>query len=45
VPYFSGRGGVTSPNGWNPPIGDPSGFVPDLVKDETRLVASMIVRF
>lgn len=45
VPYFSGRGGVTSPNGWNAPIGDPSGYVADLVKDETRIIASMIVRF
>ncbi|MBL7840418.1 MAG: porin [Cyclobacteriaceae bacterium] len=45
VPYFSGRGGVTSPNGWNAPIGDPSGYVADLVKHETRIIASMIVRF
>jgi hypothetical protein len=42
VPYFAGRGGLTSPNGWNAPIGDPSGFVADLVKDETRLIFSMI---
>ncbi|MFN4255734.1 MAG: outer membrane beta-barrel protein [Saprospiraceae bacterium] len=45
VPYFSGRGGLTSPNGWNPPLGDPAGFQADLVKDETRVIASMIVRF
>lgn len=45
VPYFSGRGGVTSPNGWNPPIGDPAGYLADLVKEETRLIMSMIVRF
>jgi hypothetical protein len=45
VPYFSGRGGLTSPNGWNPPIGDPSGFTADLVQDETRLIFSVIVRF
>jgi len=45
VPYFSGRGGVTSPNGWNPPIGDPAGYTADLVKDETRIIMSMIVRF
>ena len=45
VPYFSGRGGVTSPNGWNPPIGDPTGYVADLVKNETRIIMSMIVRF
>jgi hypothetical protein len=42
VPYFAGRGGLTSPNGWNAPIGDPSGFIADLVKDETRLIFSMI---
>ncbi len=45
VPYFSGPGGVTSPNGWNAPIGDPTGYVADLVKDEDRIIASMIVRF
>jgi len=45
VPYFSGHGGVTSPNGWNPPIGDPTGYVADLVKDEDRIIFSMIVRF
>jgi hypothetical protein len=39
------RGGVTSPNGRNPPIGDPTGYQADLVKDETRIIASMIVRF
>lgn len=45
TPYFSGPGGVTSPNGWNAPIGDPSGFTADLVKDEDRVILSMIVRF
>ncbi len=45
VPYFSGHGGVTSPNGWNPPIGDPTGYVADLVKDEDRLIFSTIFRF
>ncbi len=45
VPYFSGPGGLTSPNGWNPPIGDPTGFAADLVKDESRVIGSMIVRF
>lgn len=45
VPYFAGRGGVTSSNGWNAPIGNPTGFVADLVKDETRLIMSMIFRF
>lgn len=45
VPYFSGPGGVTSPDGWNAPIGDPTGYVADLVKDEDRIILSMIVRF
>lgn len=45
VPYFAGHGGVTSPNGWNAPIGDPTGFVADLVKDENRLIFSTIFRF
>jgi hypothetical protein len=45
VPYFTGHGGVTSPNGWNAPIGNPSGFVADLVKDENRLIFSTIFRF
>lgn len=45
VPYFSGHGGVTSPSGWNAPIGDATGFVADLVKDEDRIILSMIVRF
>jgi hypothetical protein len=44
VPYFAGRGGVTSPTGWNPPIGDPIGFEPDLVKAETRLIFSVLFR-
>lgn len=45
VPYFSGPGGVTSSNGWNAPIGDPSGYVADLVKDENRVIFSTIFRF
>lgn len=45
VPYFSGKGGVTSPNGWNPPIGNPAGYTADLVKDENRLIFSSIFRF
>jgi hypothetical protein len=45
VPYFAGPGGVTSPNGWNQPIGDPAGFVADLVKRENRIIGSIIVRF
>ncbi|MFN8277143.1 MAG: outer membrane beta-barrel protein [Chitinophagales bacterium] len=45
TPYFSGPGGVTSPNGWNAPIGNPTGYVADLVKDENRIILSTIVRF
>lgn len=45
TPYFSGRGGVTSPDGWNTPIGDPAGYVADLVKDEDRIIVSTIFRF
>lgn len=44
-PYFAGHGGLTSPNGWNPPIGDPAGFVGDLVTSENRIIGSLIVRF
>lgn len=45
VPYFSGSGGLTSPNGWNSPIGNPSGYTAHLVKDENRIIAYMIFRF
>jgi hypothetical protein len=45
TPYFSGRGGVTSANGWNAPIGDPKTYQADLVKDENRLIFSSIFRF
>ena len=45
VPYFAGHGGLTSPNGWHPPIGDPTGFVADLVTSENRIIGSIIVRF
>ncbi len=45
VPYFSGPGGVTSPNGWNAPIGDPANYIADLVKDENRLIFSTIFKF
>jgi opacity protein-like surface antigen len=43
-PYFSGHGGLTSPSGWNAPIGNPTGFVADLQKQETRLILSHIFR-
>lgn len=45
TPYFSGRGGLTSKNGWNNPIGSPSGYTADLVKDENRIILSTIFRF
>ena len=45
IPYFSGPGGVTSPNGWNAPIGEPAGYVADLVKNEERIIFSTIFRF
>jgi len=44
VPYFSGRGGVTSPNGWNAPIGNPVGYPADLVNSENRLIISTMFR-
>jgi len=34
VPYFAGRGGTTSPDGWQ---GTPGTFVPDVAKHENRL--------
>ena len=44
VPYFAGPGGVTSPDGYNTtPI--PSGWKPDLVKSETRIIFATLVRF
>lgn len=45
VPYFAGPGGLTSPNGWNAPIGNPAGYVADLVTSENRIIGSLIVRF
>lgn len=45
TPYFSGNGGVTSSNGWNPPIGNTTGYEADLVKDENRIIFSTIFRF
>jgi hypothetical protein len=44
VPYFAGPGGVTSPDGYNTtPV--PSGWKPDLVKTETRIIFATLVRF
>jgi hypothetical protein len=43
-PYFAGHGGVTSPDGYNGTAITP-GWTPDLVKQETRFIAAMMVRF
>ncbi len=43
VPYFAGRGGVTSPTGYTTtPI--PTGWQPDLVKSEDRIIAALLFR-
>lgn len=43
VPYFAGRGGVTSPTGYTTtPL--PADWRPDLVKSETRIVVAMLFR-
>lgn len=43
VPYFAGRGGVTSPTGYTTtPI--PAGWSPDLVKSEDRVVLALLFR-
>lgn len=43
VPYFAGRGGVTSPTGYTTtPI--PQGWAPDLVKSEDRLILAILFR-
>jgi hypothetical protein len=42
-PYFAGHGGVTSPDGYNG-TAIPAGWVPDLVKQETRFIIAMMVR-
>jgi hypothetical protein len=44
VPYFAGHGGVTSPDGYQP-TATPSGWRPDLVKSDLRLIAALLVRF
>lgn len=43
VPYFAGKGGVTSQTGYNNVALDPS-WRPDLVKAETRLICAMLFR-
>jgi len=44
VAYFAGHSGVTSPNGYTttPAL---STWTPDLVKDETRVIVNLLVRF
>lgn len=42
VPYYAGRGGTTSPDGWaNTPIGT---WRPDLTKDESRITLAVNFR-
>jgi hypothetical protein len=43
-PYFAGHGGVTSPDGYNGTTITP-GWAPDLVKQETRFIGALLVRF
>jgi len=44
VPYFAGHGGVTSPDGYITTT-SPTGWRPDLVKGDSRVIASCLVRF
>jgi hypothetical protein len=44
VPYFAGHGGVTSPDGYITTT-TPTGWRPDLVTSDLRLIAAMLVRF
>jgi hypothetical protein len=44
VPYFAGHGGVTSPDGYVT-TQVPSGWRPDLVKSETKVVGALLLRF
>ena len=46
VPYFTGRGGITPPEGNSGPPGSlVTGFTPDLVKDENRFDLAILVKF
>ncbi|MGB7583213.1 MAG: outer membrane beta-barrel protein [Terriglobales bacterium] len=46
VPYFSGSGGITPPNGNTGAPGSlVPGWAPDLVKDENRLDLAILVKF
>lgn len=42
VPYFTGSGGTTSPDGWIDT--DPTGWRPDLTKTENRVTAAVTFR-
>jgi hypothetical protein len=45
VPYFSGHGGVTPEGGNQGPLGSfVEGFTPDLVKDENRITAALLIK-
>ena len=43
-PYFAGHGGVTSPDGYIT-TAVPTGWRPDLVKADNRIIAALLVRF
>ncbi len=44
VPYFAGHGGVTSPTGYTTTAIPATGWAPDLVKTEDRIVAALLFR-
>lgn len=44
VPYFAGQGGVTSPTGYTYTPIPASGWVPDLVKSEDRVIIAVLFR-
>jgi len=44
VPYFAGHGGVTSPSGYTTTPIPATGWAPDLVKVENRIIFAMLFR-
>jgi opacity protein-like surface antigen len=42
--YFAGHGGVTSPDGYIT-TAVPTGWRPDLVKSDSRIIAALLLRF
>jgi hypothetical protein len=44
VPYFAGHGGVTSPTGYTTTPVPATGWTPDLVKTENRIIFAMLFR-